>query len=113
MFYVNANETNVTKCLLYYIDRPPREAWMLHDNEYYASGFDASYAAEFRASQGVWKIYTGDYSGNLWKLEEANANDNSNMFYGGFTTPPIHMGNERAEKKVKTRDYSNAGAGSI
>ena len=101
IFGVQVSASVVSQCLLYYIDREPREAWMVHNNLQYASGFDASASAVIRAAQGDWKIYTGDYGGNIWKLEEEDKNDNSNQFWAGFKTPPLHFDNERIYKKFR------------
>lgn len=97
-FMVKAGYTNINMAILFFIDRPPAEAWMVHDNDTYASGYDAACSFPVRKSAGNVKIYTGDYSGYIWELQTANKNDNNEAFYAGFKTPPMHLDNPRATK---------------
>ena len=101
IFCVRNGQTEVNTALTYFIDRPPQEAWMIHDNQDNASGYDASVAAEIRVGTGSYKIYTGDYSGEIWKLEEENVNDNDKAYYSGFKTPNMHMDDTRGDKNLK------------
>lgn len=64
--------------LVQFIDRPPDKMWALHDNLNFLSGYNASCSFTFRKSPSDWRIYTGDYVGNLWQLEQANRADNGN-----------------------------------
>lgn len=100
-FVVRKGQTLVNTCLKYYIDRPVREAWMVDDNQDNASGFNASSSAVVRTSAGSWKVYTGDYSGDIWRLNQANRNDNSAAYYAGFRTPNLPFDNARVRKKYK------------
>jgi hypothetical protein len=102
VFFVGTGESTVTGCLLYFIDRPPREGWMLHDNLTNASGLTASCAADYLvASSGTTRFYTGDYNGMAWRIEDGTYNDDGEAYYGGFKTPPMHFGSERTTKKIK------------
>jgi hypothetical protein len=86
----------VDTALVYFLDRQsPEESWMVFDNLNYASGYSAVCSAKVSAGTGQEKIYTGDSSGNLWKLHEANRNDNSQAFNGQFRT--INDPNESPE----------------
>lgn len=96
----NAGNT-VDTCLMYYIDRDPKEAWTIHGNWTNASGFDASSAAVFRTGVGDWEVYSGDYGGNVWKLEQANRSDNNQAYYGGFRTPIMNLDDPRKKKQIK------------
>ena len=97
-FVVRNGKTQVDTALVYFIDRPVKEAWVVHDNENYPSGYSASCSAVVRKSGGNWKVYTGDYSGQIWELETVNKNDNGNPYYAGFRTPWLSFDNPRTSK---------------
>lgn len=78
--------TNKT-ALVYYYDRPPAEAWMIHENLSYASGYDASASCLVEVAVGNYQVYTIDYSGMIWKLQTTNLNDDSNSYYKGWIMP--------------------------
>lgn len=101
IFVVRNGQTQCDTALVYFIDRPVQEAWMIHDNQDATSGYSAASSALIRESVGVYKVYTGDYSGNVWELETANRNDNDNGYYAGFKTPPISLNNPRVKKDLK------------
>lgn len=96
---VRTGETTVDSALVYFIDRDPAEAWMIHDNQANNSGFSASCSGLGRdSSNGSYILYTGDYAGNLWKLNQTNRNDNHIGYYAGFRTPNISYGDPRTTK---------------
>jgi hypothetical protein len=97
-FVCRSGQTENDAALVYFIDRPVNEAWIVHDNQDNASGYDASAACLVRESAGVWTVFTGDYGGEVWELEQVNRNDNSEAYYGGFKTPNDPFGNPRARK---------------
>lgn len=102
IFVVRSGQTTVDTCLVYNIDRGPEEGWVIHDNQSNASGFDASSSAVVRrspASDHSTYVYTGDYSGNVWELEEVTKNDNSAAYFAGFKTPRLTFNNPRVTKK--------------
>lgn len=99
IFVVRAGQTTVDTALIYFIDRKPNEAWMVHDNQSATSGYSASCSALVRVSTGDYQIYTGGYAGVLWSLERADRNDNSSGHYAGFKTPNDPFGNPRVDKK--------------
>jgi hypothetical protein len=101
-FVVRSGQTAVDTALVYFIDRVPKEAWMIHDNQDNVSGYSASCSALVRVSAGNYQVYTGGYSGLLWRLEQANRNDNGEAYYGGFKTPNMAFGNARATKKYSS-----------
>lgn len=98
-FIVRSGFTYVDTALVYFIDRPPEEAWMIHDDIDYNSGYRAACSGLIKKGAGNYKIYTGDITGNLWELETANQNDNSNPFYGGFKSPNLTFDNPRVNKR--------------
>lgn len=104
LFVVRSGQTTVDLGLVYNEDRGPIEGWTIHDNPTNNSGYSASCSFTARrspASHHSVYIYTGDYSGNVWELEEADANDNSNAYTGKYKTPNLTQDNPRAKKKYK------------
>jgi hypothetical protein len=102
IFVVSEGQTTIDTCLIYFIDRAVDQAWMVHDNISYDSGFKASASALVRKSVGVNKVYTGDYTGNLWELETANQNDNGNACTASFRSPNFAPENLRMNKFFKS-----------
>ena len=100
-FVVRSGQTTVDTALAYYIDRGPQEGWMIMDNQDYASGFSASCSALIRVGAGDYQVYTGGYSGFLWKLNQSTYNDNANGYHAGFKTPTFTFGNSRKNKHFK------------
>lgn len=98
-FVVRAGETEVNTALVYFIDREPKKAWTILDNQDYESGYSALCSGVIRQSAGAWKIYTGGYNGRIWKLNEANRNDNSEAFVSGHRTPLMTFDNPRQSKR--------------
>jgi hypothetical protein len=101
IFCVRAGHTTVDTCLVYFIDRGPGDGWMVHENRDYDSGYSACCSALVREGEGDYQIYTGDYSGYLWKLEQTNRNDNSQAYYAGFKMPNLDMEDPRGRKNFK------------
>lgn len=100
-FVVRTGQTTCDTCLLYFIDRPPSEAWIIHDNLNYDSGFEAASSAVIKVATGEYKIHTGDYTGYLWELESSAANDQGAAIWAGFKTPPIDCGTGRLNKQFQ------------
>jgi hypothetical protein len=99
-FVVRNGRSVVDTALVYFIDRPPKEAWVIHTNENFNSGYSASTAAVVEVS-GLETVYTGDYSGDIWTLETTSRNDNGNGYYAGFKTPWLNMEQPRIKKHFK------------
>lgn len=100
-FMVRAGQTQADTALVYFIDRGPTDGWVVHDNQTNVSGYSASCSALIRVGTGDWQVYTGDYSGQMWKLETSNFNDNSNAYYSGFKTPTMYLDASRTTKMFK------------
>jgi hypothetical protein len=96
IWVVRNGESQADTCLVYFIDI---QAWIIHDNENYTSGYKASSSAVVRKTAGDYRIYTGDYAGNVWRLEESTKTDDGNGFYGGFKTPFMSFDNPRVKKR--------------
>jgi len=97
-FMVRSGDTNVSMALVYFIDRQPNEAWVVHDNQSYDSGYRAYSSAIVEESTGVYRVYTGCADGYVWKLNEATRSDAGNGYYAGFKTPPLNIENPRTTK---------------
>jgi hypothetical protein len=98
-FMIKTGSTTIDVCLAYFIDRPAAKAWTILDNDNFESGYSANCSALIRASVGNWKIYTGNYAGRVWKLGEANRNDNNNAFEARHKLPIMSFGDERSSKR--------------
>lgn len=106
--------TNIDTALVMYLDRDPAEAWTIHDNIDFNSGYTASVSC-FGKFPGVpsYGVMTGDYSGGIWKLEQSTLNDNGNAYKSIFRTPPLPFDSPRVRKvyrrtHVTTKDEKNS-----
>lgn len=95
---VRNGQTTVDQALVYFVDRDPAEAWMVHDNQTADSGYRAACSCQVKLLTGSYLIYTGDYAGEIWKLNQTNRNDNGSGYYGGFKTPNVSIGDPRLNK---------------
>lgn len=110
-FFVSVNDaTKNDTALVYFIDRPPEQAWAYHDNLTYASGYKASCSALVRTAPATYFVYTGDYVGFIWKLEDSSYADDSNPYTMTLRTPRIIMGDIRSRKEFKRAIYTVMGA---
>ena len=66
--------------LVYFIDKSPENAWIVHNNANYPSGYNAGASGEVRNAPGDYQIWTVDYSGNVWQLEQTSRDDNGNSY---------------------------------
>ena len=106
IFCVRNGNIAVDACLVYFIDRGPKDGWMLHDSRSFAVGYQASSAAIVRTRQGKYECYTGDNEkGNVWKLEQETRHDywrgTTYAYRAGFKTPVINCGDPRGRKNFK------------
>ena len=95
IFVALQGSTTPNAALLYFVDRAPKDAWMLHDNTVYASGYGASASCAVRTAAGSNIIYTGSTVGRVWKLNQTTRSDQTNGYYNGFVTPsdPFKLNN--------------------
>ena len=99
IFVTRTGTSVVDTCLVYFIDRPPNEAWVIH-NSSGLSGYRASAACLGIKSSGLQTILTGDYTGWLWFLEDTSTySDNVLGYYSGFQLPPIYFENIKSKKR--------------
>ena len=101
IFVVRTGKTVVDTCLVYYIDRGPQAGWMIHDNQVNPSGYDASCSASIYVGAGNYQIYTGDYSGFIWGLEQSGRHDQALAFNSGFKTTHLDLGAPRLQKHFR------------
>jgi hypothetical protein len=99
-FVVRSGKNKVDTALVYFIDKPPNQAWVIHTNESYNSGYAASASGIVEVSE-IDVVYTGDYSGDVWSLETNTRADNGNGYYSGFKTPWLHLEKPRNRKWFK------------
>ena len=99
-FVVRKDKQEIDTCLLYFIDRPLTEAWVIHDaSELSASGYNASCSALIYAGSGDFHIWTGDYDGSFWKLNDDDKQDGSSGFESTFTSPSSPLEAPRSMKR--------------
>lgn len=101
IFVVRNGETTIDTALVYFLDRGPKAGWMIHNNTNYASGYNASCSALIYVGAGDYQIYTGDYSGYIWGLENSTKSDNSNDFISKYLTGNLDLGNPRIKKHFR------------
>jgi hypothetical protein len=101
IFCVRKGQTTCDAAMVYYIDRGPKDGWVIHDNRDFVSGYSAACSAVIRVGTGDYQVYTGGYSGKIWSFNKEDKNDNSEAYYGGFKTPVIDCGDPRIRKNFK------------
>jgi hypothetical protein len=107
IFCVRNGQSTVDTCLVYFIDRGPKDGWSIHDNrDYTHHGYSASSSAIVRTSPGKYEFYTGCHiTGNVWKLERETKSDvwreAAYSYHAGFKTPVINCGDPRTRKNFK------------
>lgn len=89
--------TNDT-ALVYFVDRDPKEAWAIYDNDVSNSGYKASASALVRKSDKSYVVYTGGYSGEVWSLETSTKSDGVNGYTFSPKTPYLTFGDARKKK---------------
>lgn len=101
-YFVQVYGSNVNTSLLYFIDRPEEIAFAIHDNSVSSSGYNASVSAELKTSSGTYTVMTGDFSGNIWDLEQTDKNDNNQSYSCNVKTRKIDMNFPRIKKHFKS-----------
>lgn len=99
--------------LVYFIDKKPENAWILHDNENYDSGYEAAASCEVRVSAGNWQVWSIDYSGTIWGLEQSGDNDDGNPFVTRIKTKPEDLNIPRNNKHYMALAFRGRSAGSV
>ena len=79
-FFMQEGGSSNNIALVYFIDKQPTSAWIIHNNTSSASGYNATCSCEVRNAPGDYQIWTMDASGNVWKLEQTSRDDNGNSY---------------------------------
>ncbi len=101
VFVIRTGETKPHYALVYFIDRPPEEAWTLHR---YASFDFASCSTVVRVAAGEWKVYVGGHAGKAYKLESSTLTDDTVYYESSFLTIDDPFENPRVQKRYD-RDW--------
>lgn len=101
LFVSRSGMTTNDTALVYFVDRGPELGWAIHDNQSSVSGYSASCSTEVRTAAGTHLVYTGGYTGFIWKLEQSSKNDDSSAFYGGVKTPNLALEDSRLRKHFR------------
>lgn len=88
---VRQNQTVCDTQIVYYLDKGK---WSIEDNENYPSGCKTACSAEVRSAIGSYDIYTGDYDGFIWNLNQTTKADNNNGSWSGFKLPHLSFESE-------------------
>ncbi len=113
IFVKRLGVANIDTALVYFIDRPAEEAWMIHTNADAASGYDASASCWGPDTAGTLYLLTGDYAGNVWKLEQAVKSDNAVGFKSILRMPAWSFGNTRNQKQFHRGHIITKGTGTV
>jgi len=107
-FIVRTGQTKVDTALVYFLDRGAKDGWMIHDNQTdqagnytNPSGYKACSSALIRVGAGQYQVYTGDFTGTVWSLENTAKSDNALAYYSGFKTPLNGLTDNRSQKNFK------------
>ena len=99
--------------LTYFIDKRPESAWIVHDNESFASGYNAAASAEVRVSAGNYQIWTIDYTGNIWMLEQSTRDDHGNPYPVHVKTKPQDLNLPRSNKHFQGIAFRGDASGTV
>ena len=112
-WFMQEGGSNNNISLTYFIDKDPSNAWIIHDNEDHPSGYQASAVWEVRNGPGDWQLWTGDFSGNIWKLEQSDDDDNGNPFVVRIRTIRQDLGAPRAWKHFRGLVFRGSASGEV
>ncbi len=101
IFVIRKGQIKTDTALVFFIDRPPEEAWVRH--RYVGLDF-ASVATVVRVAAGNWKIYAGGHAGTAYKLESTTLTDNGVHYDSSFLTIDDPFANPRVNKRYD-RDW--------
>lgn len=112
-WFVQVGGSNTNTAIVQFIDRPPELAWAIHDNQDNASGYNASISGSFRNATGDYRIFTGDPSGQLWKLEGTSKVDDEAAIKGAIKTKENDFGNSKEFKHFRNGRIRAAAEGNF
>lgn len=99
VFVVRIGQTKIDTALVFFIDRPPEEAWVQHLYAGLDSDKFASCSTLVRISAGNWKVYAGGHNGHAYKLESSILTDDGTYYNSRFLTLDDPFGNPRLLKR--------------
>lgn len=99
--------------LTQFIDKQPTSAWIIHDNETYDSGYKATCSCEVRNAPGDYQVWTMDFSGNVWKLEQTSRDDNGNSYKVRIKSKPQDLNEPRNNKHFMALAFRGATSGQV
>jgi hypothetical protein len=79
-WFMQEGGSNNNIALCYFIDKPPTSAWIVHSNTNYVSGYNSAASCEMRVTPGNYQVWTIDYNGAVWGLEQTSRDDNANPY---------------------------------
>jgi hypothetical protein len=101
IWVIRQGQTQCDTNLVYYINEgkwaPPQDAQDNRDD----SGHEAAASFPVIVSTGDEALYTGDYSGFVWEIEDATKSDNANAYTSIALTGWLDLGLAGIEKRVK------------
>lgn len=113
IFGVRQGQIVVDECLVYYLNQAK---WgPVHDGIDNASangtGYKAAASFSAQASDGTKRLYTQDYNGNTWELENEVKTDDDNAYTSVAITPWLDFDLEGIEKRYPymTLSYKSLG----
>lgn len=112
-FFMQEGGSTNNIALVYFIDKEPTSAWIVHDNEIYASGYDAMCSAEVRNAAGDYQVWTIDNTGNVWKLEQTSRDDDGNPYPVHIKCKREDMGDPRANKHYMAMAFRGVASGQV
>lgn len=99
--------------LTYFIDKQPTSAWIVHDNESFPSGYNATCSCEVRNAPGDYQIWTMDTTGNVWGLEQTSRDDNGNAYPVHIKTKPQDINAPRNNKHYMALAFRGSASGEV
>jgi hypothetical protein len=113
-WFIQISGTNTNTALVQFIDRAPDKMWAIHNNLNFPSGYTCSCSFTDRKTTSDWRIRTGDYSGNIWELEQISRNDNNQAIPSvmkfkpwEFTNPVMHKRFNKGVLRVRSNTNMN------
>lgn len=99
--------------LTYFIDKQPTSAWIIHDNELFPSGYNATCSCEVRVNPGNYQVWTMDTTGNVWMLEQTSRDDNGNAYPVHIKTKPQDINIPRNNKHFMALVFRGVVSGQV
>lgn len=112
-WFVQAGGANTNTALCYFIDKDPAVAWIPHNNDQAASGYDAASSTEVRVSAGTYEIWTGSWSGQIWKLEQSDRSDAGAAYRAGPKFKRLNFDKPRNWKHFRSCQLRSAAQGNF